>query len=322
MAGLEQLSAAVAEISSMGENLSAKFEKSRLLSGTVSTCSKPVEAPTSARAMFLAAERASEAVCLQQAEARRQRTAELAAERARVQAERQLQRLAPKAQHGESVAQRLARLAVVMEGVAATAVEIGATGDAMASLVAAKFNASHSAGGECCGGSDSVDNPVHKTAIAIVGQLFDQVDVDGSGFLDNGSEGKAFLRLINTEADADELNYHWRDLLRVADTNGDGRISKEELVAYILHDIDLTSDGTTDTQLAFLHLEASATQWLCCYSLPCDQNVFFAISIHGFVTLSCLINGPSFACAGRIEDPEFESYLIACSRRRGLAHTL
>ena len=70
--------------------------------------------------------------------------------------------------------------------------------------------------------------------------LFDLVDSDGSGYLEE-AEGKAFLRLQNCEDS--EIDYYWADLLRTADTNSDGKIDRSEFLAYCLGDTETTPDG-------------------------------------------------------------------------------
>ena len=61
--------------------------------------------------------------------------------------------------------------------------------------------------------------------------MFDAVDDDRSGFLEEG-EGRVFLSVVGCAEE--ELNYYWKDLLRVADENGDGVLSKDEFLSYIL----------------------------------------------------------------------------------------
>jgi Ca2+-binding EF-hand superfamily protein len=71
--------------------------------------------------------------------------------------------------------------------------------------------------------------------------LCDLVDADSSGYLEQ-PEGKVYLSLQG--CDPEELDYYWNDLLRCADKNGDGRISKSEFVSYILGDAELAEDGS------------------------------------------------------------------------------
>eukprot|EP01048_Picozoa_sp_COSAG05_P000769 COSAG05_NODE_23_length_31591_cov_92.542995_22_plen_197_part_00 len=61
--------------------------------------------------------------------------------------------------------------------------------------------------------------------------MFDAVDDDRSGFLEEG-EGRVFLSVVGCAEE--ELDYYWKDLLRVADENGDGVLSKDEFLSYIL----------------------------------------------------------------------------------------
>eukprot|EP01044_Picomonas_judraskeda_P025589 COSAG03_NODE_7471_length_913_cov_1.664619_1_plen_232_part_01 len=78
------------------------------------------------------------------------------------------------------------------------------------------------------------------TAAQIVADLFDASDADGSGYLDAG-EGKRFLRLQGCREE--ELEYYWDDVLRVADENKDGKISKGEFLAYMLGHENLDRSG-------------------------------------------------------------------------------
>ena len=66
------------------------------------------------------------------------------------------------------------------------------------------------------------------------------IDTDGSGYLDE-SEGKRFLGAVGCEEA--ELDYYWADLLRCADTDRDGLISKEEFMQYTMGDVELDEDG-------------------------------------------------------------------------------
>ena len=78
--------------------------------------------------------------------------------------------------------------------------------------------------------------PAHE----LVSSLFDAVDADGSGFMEE-VEGKRFLAAAGSEAA--ELEYYWSDLVRTADVNKDGKISKEEFLNYILGDEELDESG-------------------------------------------------------------------------------
>jgi hypothetical protein len=75
----------------------------------------------------------------------------------------------------------------------------------------------------------------------LLAELFDGLDKDDSGQFEE-AEGKAFLRIFMGVDDPEELQYSWKDLLR-RDLNGDGLISKPELLQYCLGDEPLTSDG-------------------------------------------------------------------------------
>ena len=70
--------------------------------------------------------------------------------------------------------------------------------------------------------------------------LFNAVDDDGSGFLEE-EEGHVFLGVAGCAEE--ELGYYWSDLLRAADSNGDGKISKEEFLTYILGEEELDDNG-------------------------------------------------------------------------------
>ena len=74
----------------------------------------------------------------------------------------------------------------------------------------------------------------------LCGRLFDAIDDDSSGFLEE-AEGKIYLSCSG--CDASELEYYWSDLLRTADKNGDGRISKQEFLEYTLGDEELDASG-------------------------------------------------------------------------------
>ena len=65
----------------------------------------------------------------------------------------------------------------------------------------------------------TLDPKMQGVAAKLTSALFDLVDEDRSGYLEEG-EGKLFLSLQG--CDPDELDYYWRDLLRSADVNQDG----------------------------------------------------------------------------------------------------
>ena len=71
-------------------------------------------------------------------------------------------------------------------------------------------------------------------------ELFDVIDADGGGDLDE-QETKRYLSVLGT-SDAD-LDERWSTMLAAADTDGDGMIDREEFLTYILKDEELTEDG-------------------------------------------------------------------------------
>ena len=82
--------------------------------------------------------------------------------------------------------------------------------------------------------------PAAGPAAALYAELFEAIDSDGSGFLDE-VEGKQFLRCSGCEEA--ELDYYWADLVRSADTDSDGRIEKEEFLTYTVGNEDLDASG-------------------------------------------------------------------------------
>ena len=77
-------------------------------------------------------------------------------------------------------------------------------------------------------------------AAELAGALFDVIDADGGGDLDE-QETKRYLSVLGT-SDAD-LDERWSTMLAAADTDGDGLIDREEFLTYILKDEELTEDG-------------------------------------------------------------------------------
>eukprot|EP01052_Picozoa_sp_SAG31_P035987 SAG31_NODE_4422_length_3248_cov_5.342966_2_plen_774_part_01 len=71
-------------------------------------------------------------------------------------------------------------------------------------------------------------------------RLFDAVDKDRSGWLDE-TEAKFYLQCVG--CDVADLDFYWRDLLRAADTDRDGKISKAEFLEYVLGDEELDAEG-------------------------------------------------------------------------------
>merc|ERR1711865_124016 len=74
----------------------------------------------------------------------------------------------------------------------------------------------------------------------LVGRLFDAVDENQSGFVEE-EEGRVFLGVAGCSES--ELGYYWTDLLRAADQNGDGKICKSEFLAYVLGEEELDEHG-------------------------------------------------------------------------------
>ena len=56
-------------------------------------------------------------------------------------------------------------------------------------------------------------------------------------------EAKVYLRIHGARAPAEEVEDYWQNMLRTADTNGDGEISKTEFLEYVLQDEELDDNG-------------------------------------------------------------------------------
>ena len=82
--------------------------------------------------------------------------------------------------------------------------------------------------------------PSSGPAIDLVGALFDIIDVDGGGDLDE-EETKRYLKAMGVAEP--ELDARWQAMLEAADTDGDGTIDRSEFLTYILKDEELTADG-------------------------------------------------------------------------------
>ena len=87
-----------------------------------------------------------------------------------------------------------------------------------------------------------MSSPLQRTEIALLspaaklaGHLFELLDADGSGALDE-EEGRTYL--LSAGCVPDELDFYWRDLIRVSDGNDDGLVSKEEFLRYTFNDVD------------------------------------------------------------------------------------
>eukprot|EP01044_Picomonas_judraskeda_P035191 COSAG03_NODE_14943_length_446_cov_1.172911_2_plen_81_part_01 len=79
--------------------------------------------------------------------------------------------------------------------------------------------------------------PSSGPAIDLVGALFDIIDVDGGGDLDE-EETKRYLKAMGVAEP--ELDARWQAMLEAADTDGDGTIDRSEFLTYILKDEELT----------------------------------------------------------------------------------
>ena len=82
--------------------------------------------------------------------------------------------------------------------------------------------------------------PQAGPAAALYAELFEAVDSDGSGFLDE-AEGKHFLRCSGCEEA--QLDYYWADLVRTADTDRDGRVGKAEFLTHTVGNEDMDASG-------------------------------------------------------------------------------
>jgi hypothetical protein len=71
---------------------------------------------------------------------------------------------------------------------------------------------------------------------------------------------QVFLRIFTGVDDPLELDYAWEDLLRTADLNGDGDISKAELLQYCLGDEPLTPGGDFEDEELAAHLSAALAE--------------------------------------------------------------
>ena len=70
----------------------------------------------------------------------------------------------------------------------------------------------------------------------LLGALFDAVDTDRSGYLEK-EEGWVFLGVCG--CDEAEIPYYWEDIVRTADEDGDGQISKEEFLTFLMEEEDV-----------------------------------------------------------------------------------
>lgn len=83
-------------------------------------------------------------------------------------------------------------------------------------------------------------------AAALIGALFDVIDIDNGGDLDE-EETKRYLR--TTGCPDDQLQARWQEMLAQADTDGDGVINREEFLAYLMRGEDLTPEGDFSSEL-------------------------------------------------------------------------
>lgn len=107
-------------------------------------------------------------------------------------------------------------------------------------------------------------------AAELYGHLFDILDADGSGKLDK-TEGKEFLRICGVESaepgervylgddpsSLAELDYYWDDLLRRADHDNDGKISRSEFLEYVLENEQLERVRNRSIASSALHPQGS-----------------------------------------------------------------
>eukprot|EP01048_Picozoa_sp_COSAG05_P017366 COSAG05_NODE_2355_length_3187_cov_12.245790_1_plen_121_part_10 len=73
----------------------------------------------------------------------------------------------------------------------------------------------------------------------------DSITPAAAGYLDK-NEARSFL-LMNGCAET-EIDYYLADLLRLADKDGDGNISKTEFLSYVLGDEELDARGDFKTE--------------------------------------------------------------------------
>ena len=88
---------------------------------------------------------------------------------------------------------------------------------------------------------------------------------DDDGFVVE-REAKHFFKCTGI-GDA-ELDYSWAEMLRCADTNKDGRISREEFNAYIMADAEVMRDGTFKDKL----IERNLVNERCFSRLVCPSR--------------------------------------------------
>eukprot|EP01050_Picozoa_sp_SAG11_P024866 SAG11_NODE_5427_length_1564_cov_1.032082_1_plen_321_part_10 len=106
--------------------------------------------------------------------------------------------------------------------------------------VAAEADAAVVAQAKCESQFEEGNRQIDRSAQVLCGRLFDEIDEDASTYLEE-PEGKLFLTCSG--CDAEDVDYYWQDLLRTADKNGDGRISKDEFLDYVLGEEELDGSG-------------------------------------------------------------------------------
>ena len=131
-----------------------------------------------------------------------------------------------------------------------------------------------------------------------IGRLFDGLDANDNGILEE-SEGKHFFQIMGAESQA-ELDYQWNDLVRVADTNADGRISRDEFVAYIMADQELDEKGDfSDEEFAY------------------QLDIQLGLAGAGEKLMARLFDFTDVDGSGFLEDMEGKEYLMAIGTEQG-----
>jgi Ran GTPase-activating protein (RanGAP) involved in mRNA processing and transport len=93
-------------------------------------------------------------------------------------------------------------------------------------------------------------------AAQLAGALFDAIDVDHGGDLDE-DETKRYLRVIGVPDY--QLKARWEEMLAEADTDGDGLIDRDEFLAFIVRGEEITPEGEFANEMRRLELTAAMT---------------------------------------------------------------